>query len=716
MSTRTSKLLGAAAVSVGAMLPLSAMADAVRVYDADDYVQDGLILHFDGIRNAGATEAHSTDATAWANLGSLGSSCDATKTVAGQCPDGSADGAWESLGYAFAGKEYFTIGAQVTLGETSTTQIRADYDHSNAKSSYPALFGAITLDKDTFVIYGAKKYSSINFKQNNANAIQENPWESNYITAAFDAANGRSSLTSGVEHAWQAKSLATIYSGNPLDFAIGTAQNSDAARSARILYGTVHSVRVYDRVLENSELEWNRMVDESRFGGTYGGTGNDVANVIVATDTEGFEGTEACGKWLVSSAHEFSAPQRRLGTDGAYECDGYTIETWNDSAWGEAVRHSGLTYTASGAAKVRLTWKWTKTGNVATLGNYDVDDYVQDGLILHFDGIRNAGAAVAHDSDATTWVNLVSGQPSATFIRSNAAYGAWRDDGFYFEGKDRLCGAWLDEAVSLGPNMTIQVATTVDPLAQASYNTNKQYPAYFYGPSPDFGIYQGAYSGADKVPRQLTCKSSATYSANNCNTTIAEWDGLYASMILGDDMAYLTQTANYDNGKERTPGSAASQRYSWGCGVDASGNCVATRAVVGTFHSVRVYARALDEDELAQNRAVDDARFRANVTIVNGAIGETGETGRSDAATGAYSLESGTWTITAEKVKVENDGIYMPKLLVETYDEETGKWVANTPRPVWAESYTIDKTTLGGSRIRLTWTWGKRIGLIISFH
>ena len=54
--------------------PLGVSADAVRVYDVDDYVQDGLVLHFDGIRNAGATEAHSTDATTWANLGSLGDS------------------------------------------------------------------------------------------------------------------------------------------------------------------------------------------------------------------------------------------------------------------------------------------------------------------------------------------------------------------------------------------------------------------------------------------------------------------------------------------------------------------------------------------------------------------------------------------------------------------------------------------------------------------
>ena len=33
--------------------------------------------------------------------------------------------------------------------------------------------------------------------------------------------------------------------------------------------------------------------------------------------------------------------------------------------------------------------------------SWDVGDYVQDGLIAHYDGIRNAGAALPHDSTAT---------------------------------------------------------------------------------------------------------------------------------------------------------------------------------------------------------------------------------------------------------------------------------------------------------------------------
>ena len=48
---------------------------------------------------------------------------------------------------------------------------------------------------------------------------------------------------------------------------------------------------------------------------------------------------------------------------------------------------------------------------------FDVGDYVQDGLYLNFDGIRNAGANVDHAPDATTWVNLGTGGASlnATF-------------------------------------------------------------------------------------------------------------------------------------------------------------------------------------------------------------------------------------------------------------------------------------------------------------
>ena len=55
---------------------------------------------------------------------------------------------------------------------------------------------------------------------------------------------------------------------------------------------------------------------------------------------------------------------------------------------------------------------------------------------------------------------------------------------------------------------------------------------------------------------------------------------------------------------------------------------------------------------------------------------------------------------------------YKPYLTVETLTD--GEWVQTAK--LWTDSYTVDKAALGSSRIRLTWTWAIRPGLIISFH
>ena len=39
---------------------------------------------------------------------------------------------------------------------------------------------------------------------------------------------------------------------------------------------------------------------------------------------------------------------------------------------------------------------------------WDVDDYVQDGLVANYDGIKNAGKDNPHESTREEWVDLVS--------------------------------------------------------------------------------------------------------------------------------------------------------------------------------------------------------------------------------------------------------------------------------------------------------------------
>lgn len=1054
----TAKAL-AAAVSVGAMLPLLACADAVRVYDARDYVQSGLVGHFDAIRNVGYDKDHSLTATTWKNLAN---GPDAEfQYRAGSTPDSE----WTANSYYFKEDAMATTVGTIDLGTNFTVQIAITADPSaqtvstvggvQDASSYNAWFN--DNPKYNYGFWTSKAGTEIT---GNFNILAKSgtvrpkisSWGGRYVTWMLDGANSlcytfeTDEIPSGTE--------LTVVSTKPAarKYCWGAEDKDGNGSLQAFLTGEYHSVRLYNRPLSGKEIAWNRKVDEARYRGESLPDTESVNVVLVSDATLGDCAEGWIGSYIVTGTHTFAAPPQ-----AAFACTGYTLEKWNGSAWSAPETHTAeraYTYDSSSGAKVRVTWHWRER---SALRIFDVGDYVQDGLILHFDGIRNAGADQPHEPDATAWANLVPGQPSASFVRADASYGEWRDSGFYFEGHDKPCGAWLDEAVSLGPNMTIQVAVSVDPLAQQSVKTNERYPMYFYGPSPDFGIYQGAYRGAANIPKQLTFKNRLTYSAGDGDTTIAEWDGMYASAILGGDSAYLTQSAGFENGVSRTPGNAASQRYSWGCGVNASGDCNENRAVIGTFHSVRVYGRALSESELAQNRVVDDARFRGDgggagsdaanviiestvpglagvdecgkyaaaagyvfeaartaivdgsayvldgytletwdgaawgaaarhdgetsytatgaglvrltwlwsrtlrpvagydvgdyvqdslvlhfdgirnagadakhsnvattwknlaqsghdatkttlakatdawrkdgswtgdgfvfggkdyfaidsalslgnevtvqsvidrdedskttdvwasvfgatsnnsddfviyyakgsitdlyfklfntsavkmqstwsapyvtaiydganslvsidkatlpawkdapdgvagnlaamnyaigtgqnsdankkartfkgtyhslrvytkvldeaelkqnrrvdearfrgngdVTIVNGAIGDTGMNGASSLPDGAYNIESGTWTVTAANVPVDGDGVYMPRLLVETWDEATGEWVADTTRPVWTESYTIDKAALGDSRIRLTWTWRKRIGLIISFH
>ena len=77
----TRNTIFALAAAIGAALPATAGLKywTTGGYDADSYVQEGLVLNYDGIRNAGLGQPHSTNATTWVNLGSGGSAYDMTR-------------------------------------------------------------------------------------------------------------------------------------------------------------------------------------------------------------------------------------------------------------------------------------------------------------------------------------------------------------------------------------------------------------------------------------------------------------------------------------------------------------------------------------------------------------------------------------------------------------------------------------------------------------
>ncbi|MBR3524703.1 MAG: hypothetical protein IKO11_02555, partial [Lachnospiraceae bacterium] len=90
------------------------------------------------------------------------------------------------------------------------------------------------------------------------------------------------------------------------------------------------------------------------------------------------------------------------------DCGGYILETWDDATgtWSAPVSSDSRSYTFTyPSAKVRLTWQWTAGDGLVT---YDLDDYVWDGLVWFYDGIRNVGRNRPHDTTSLDWKNLGS--------------------------------------------------------------------------------------------------------------------------------------------------------------------------------------------------------------------------------------------------------------------------------------------------------------------
>ena len=104
---------------------------------------------------------------------------------------------------------------------------------------------------------------------------------------------------------------------------------------------------------------------------------------------------------------------------------------------------------------------------------YDVGDYVQDGLVLHYDGIRNMGADADHSETSVTWANLASngdyplgwyswmlnsGDSKYYRENGNTAHGAWTANGFAFDGLEGFAATNI--MFGIGPTYTLQLAMT----------------------------------------------------------------------------------------------------------------------------------------------------------------------------------------------------------------------------------------------------------------
>ena len=216
--------------------------------------------------------------------------------------------------------------------------------------------------------------------------------------------------------------------------------------------------------------------------------------------------------------------------------------------------------------------------------------YVQDGLVLQFDAIENAGRGT-HDSSATTWTELVSGVENVNLYDAT-----WSADGVTFADKVGYGKGAKHNFPSV--NRTLEGYITIPESVPGFYfgwtraagdknrpgvwNENgKWYLTYFNGGGYESGI--------------AVAQGNHFWSAAECTSP---GDCFFQ---LDDEERLATSSCGSSSGA-----TVCSLRFNMYGGASDGASTIGGDA---TYRAFRVYSRALTYQERCWNRAVDRFRF-----------------------------------------------------------------------------------------------------------
>ena len=677
----------------------------VKKIDADDYVQGGLVLGFDGIRNAGLGVAHDSAATTWKNLGSLGG--DATPETF----DETLPGAWTAKGYRFDGGDCF-VTPTLHLGRQLTVQLVTDYNESlqTATSQWPSPFGTNT-GSDNFNIYTYRKYATDrgDLLRFNANAYfgsysetDLQLWDGRFINALVDY--NRLSNTNSATPAWVSRTFKSDMAD--YSYCIGAAWTAVSARKSRSFSGLIHAVRLYDCTLTEAELAHNMEIDNIRF---YAGAGRYSGSNLVEVAVEspgGVVSVDEAGSWIIrgeGSSKTFTAPATVTVGNNTYSCTGYRLETWNASKrmWESPVEMAELSSAnlSQASENRRLTWLYSLTSGIRSAADYDVQDYVQKGLVANYDGIRNLGPGNGHATAAQRWRDS-SYRDVPMIGASNTAHKAWVGFGHHFTATDNSTFR-TTEPIDLGYSATIQAVMDALPgSGQTAGRSGDYWPTYFGASENDHGMF------TVKTGTELAWKMDNFLYDNKGSyprAKLQNFGGQYINAIVDGTSAnkvYLSQTTVLGTGvnlkkKKQVNG----QTWSIGGPNSDDISMITPRTINGDYYAFRIYNRALTEAELVHNRTVDEIRYRGNFTNANVTVAcevpFEGVEAPVAIPAGDYEV-TGSFTFTASGLTV-GESTFPVRYTVETWDGSA-----------WGEAVEYDGssyTYTAGAKVRLTWKW-----------
>ena len=658
-----------------AMLLAVPSAFAALKYQTDSYVQDGLVVHLDGIRNVGANRLHDSSAKYWENLANPTNPAAITSN---------ASSGWRDDGYYFAWNSSASY-ARLMYNVPAMTQATFEFACDNlGATQYTPSWGCTffsgtndqrvcTVDANTIRFKADQWTGSSNYRP----SISSWSWKQASFTLGSSGNDNFKSYDSGTFK--ESKSAGTTGEKTIPATQWMVASRIGQTDNARQFKGVMKSFRVYNRALTAEEVAANATIDAARFDGVM-----PVTNAVVATAVAGAFGNETPGVYAVDGSHTFTAqPSAKVGST-TYVCTGCTIERWEDGEWGAAETCNGcFAVEVSESEKVRITWQWETTS--ATLGGY-----ATDGLVVWLDGIWNIGLGKPHNSYAAEWVNLAD--PSNPAVITANDLSGWRNDGYYFCYSDKFSSARFAKNVPGMTRATFEMAFDGKLADQSAYD----WGSYFIGVEANYGI-----CGFDKNGKICLNKIGGSEGDYRVNFL---WNWKQVSFTLGESGASGINA--YDEGAQMDSRSRTIKAIPEARWYIANYSNAQKYQAVGTMKAVRFYNRALSADEVAQNAVADEARFSSGTNGVEVMAHVRGLVGREPAG---FYVPNG-WTFSAGTATQTAGGIsYAPAgYIVEVYDVSTG---------TWSVSETSDSATTWTAPVqpfanrRLTWRWRAVHGL-----
>ena len=544
-----------------------------KSYDVGDYVQDGLVLHYDGIRNIGLGQPHSSDTLYWNNLGpnsptkNLEWSSRGTASLSASRRI-STHGSWTGNGFHFDGGACWikwndsnpvTVPANYTMQFTMTANASDQtgdgqtgyifFPHNGSfgwtkgtvamrstahDNGYTAANAVYAVDADRlgnsnirpYFTNASPKYATV-MSDGTALRTFEGTTLPAFGNSGYAAITGTSPL----------RSMNVIALGGFYD-KLGSTYTDGGFQG---FTGTLHSYRLYSRALTEEELAWNRVVDEKRFFGTQ--LPIPSTNAVIRSNIRRASGTEPVGCYAVdASGYTFTAPATTNIAGHTYTLLSAKRETWDatEGAWGTAetvaVGATGASVAVANTDLVRISWKWRETSGIYSAADLTIDDIVTDGLVLHYDGILNDGFGNAHAADTRSWQNLAEDYADWPLVRveyiedkdkegsynaiHNKYYdysklgGAWTENGFTLNGTSCLM-KWNDTERKFvwTPEHTWQF--TMETSLEDLYGDNSYgQTAYLFMPHSDWGWERGSIAMRLTANGAIT-PANAIYSVDN---------------------------------------------------------------------------------------------------------------------------------------------------------------------------------------------------------